>query len=143
MERMRFIQEEIDMKQARQADGHPIGQDEINFLIKTKDEVKRSLDKEKVEVGAMADGLYTNWKNILEQRKNQDFALTNVSLRVHEQALDDGEVDQIIDLKYDNNITALKDIRSSAARSSVARIQRLQMYAVLIINDQKVSKTNK
>lgn len=48
----------------------------------------------------------------------------------------------IIDLKYDNSITPDKDLPSSE-RSRQSSIKNLKMYAVLIINGRKVSKTNK
>ena len=47
-----------------------------------------------------------------------------------------------MDLKYDNAPTPEKDLPSSE-KSRQARIKKLQMYAVLLINDRKVSKTNK
>lgn len=48
----------------------------------------------------------------------------------------------MLDLKYDNGVTAEKDLPSSE-RSRQQRIKKMQMYAILLINDRKVSKTNK
>ena len=51
-------------------------------------------------------------------------------------------VDQMLNLEYDNSITAEKDLPSSE-RSRRNNIKKLKFYAVLLINDRKVSKTNK
>ena len=48
----------------------------------------------------------------------------------------------MLDLKYDNGITPDKELPSSE-RSRQTKIKKMQMYAVLLINDRKVSKTNK
>jgi transposase-like protein len=55
----------------------------LNFLVKTKEEVERSLDKEKLEVNKMANNMYSIWTRILEERKNKGFLSTNVELKVH------------------------------------------------------------
>lgn len=55
----------------------------MNFLVKTKEEVERSLDKEKLEVNKMANSMYSIWTRILEERKNKGFLSTNVELKVH------------------------------------------------------------
>lgn len=55
----------------------------MNFLVKTKEEVERSLDKEKLEVNKMANNMYSIWTRILEERKNKGFLSTNVELKVH------------------------------------------------------------
>ena len=47
-----------------------------------------------------------------------------------------------MDLKYDNSITPDKELPSSE-KSRQSKIKRMQVYAVLHINDRKVSKTNK
>lgn len=66
---------------------------------------------------------------------------TNLALKVHKQ-IEGSQTDYLLDLKYDNSITPEKDL-PSGERSRQNRIKRLQAYAVLLINDRKVSKTNK
>ena len=142
MERLRFIQEELAHK-ANLAGDQRIPQEELNFLLKTKQEVERSLEKEKLEVNKMANSLYTLWKGIVEERDRKKFLSTNVELKVH-QTNDDitGETDQLLDLKYDNGITPDKELPSNE-RSRQNRIKKLEVYAVLLINDRKVAKSNK
>lgn len=89
MERVNFIDQEISMKQ-RQGN---CPEEEINFLVKTKETVQRSLDKEKLEVNKMANDLYDLWTEIFDLREHQKFAATNVELKVHKQVEDNGEVD--------------------------------------------------
>ena len=55
----------------------------MNFLVKTKEEVERSLDKEKLEVNKMANSMYSIWTSIIEERKKKGFLSTNVELKVH------------------------------------------------------------
>lgn len=138
MERASFIGQEISAKQ----DQGNTPESELNFLIKTKETVERSLEKEKLEVNNMANGLYSIWSEIEAARAKQKFNATNVELKVHQQTEDNGEIDQILDLKYDNIITQYKDL-PSAEKSRQNRIKKLQVYAILLINGRKVSKTNK
>lgn len=110
--------------------------------MKTKEEVERSLEKEKLEVNKMANGLYSMWTKIMEERTKNGFLSTNVELKVHSQSLANGEIDQLLDLKYDNSPTPEKDLNSTE-RSRQLKIRCLQAYAILHINDRRVSKTNK
>ena len=48
-------------------------QSEIDFLVKTKEEVERSLEKEKLEVNKMANELYSFWTTILGERRKNEF----------------------------------------------------------------------
>ena len=141
MERLRFITEELLHKQelSRQ---ERVPEEELNFLVKTQQEVQRSLDKEKLDVNKMANGLYEIWKVILEERRKQNFSATNVELKVHQDRNEAGDPDQMLDLKYDNGVTPETTLPSTE-RSRQSRIKKMQMYAVLLINDRKVSKTNK
>jgi len=142
MDRIDFISKEIEAKQARRNRGESILQADLDFLLKTRDEVENSLQKEKFEVNRMANGLYDLWTQILAEREHQKFLSTNVELKVHKQQMDDGCVDELLDLKYDNSITPEKEL-PSAERSRQSKLRRLQVYAVLLINERKVSKTNK
>lgn len=142
MDRLNFITKEIESKQERRHRGESIPMSDIDFLFKTKDEVEQSLDREKFEVNKMANQLYDLWTQILAERERQKFLSTNVELKVHKQSLEGGEVDELLDLKYDNSITPEKEL-PSAEKSRQNKIKKLQVYAVLIINDRKVSKTNK
>ena len=81
-------------------------------MVKTREEVERSLEKEKLEVNKMANELYSLWEKIMEQRTKFGFNSTNVELKIHQQAMDSGEIDQMLDLKYDNSITPDKDLKS-------------------------------
>jgi len=101
MDRLRFIQEEVAQKQNQEG----VSYEELNFLVKTKEEVERSLAKEKIDVNKMANNMYSLWTKILEERQKKGYLSTNVELKVHQQKEDTGEVDEMLDLKYDNNIT--------------------------------------
>ena len=79
MDRLRFISEEIAQKQNLNG----VTQEELNFLVKTKEEVERSLEKEKLEVNKMANSMYSIWTSIIEERKKKGFLSTNVELKVH------------------------------------------------------------
>ena len=142
MERLRYMTEELDRKQDMQARDGSVPQQEIDFLIKSKEEVQRSLDKEKLDVNKMANSLYKLWTDISGERARQKFNSTNVELKVHQMPIEDGEIEQMLDLKYDNALPADKDLPSHE-RSRLGRLRRLQVYAVLIINGKKVSKTAK
>ena len=75
--------------------------------------MQRSLDKEKLEVNKMANIMYEIWKEIIEERRKNNFSATNVELKVHQDRNEAGEPDQSLDLKYDNGITPDKDLPSS------------------------------
>ena len=78
MDRLRYITEEYEHKRDRGA-----SEPELVFLDKTRNEVQKSLDKEKLEVKKMANELYSLWTKIMEQRKFNKFLSTNVELKVH------------------------------------------------------------
>ena len=78
MDRLRYITEEYEHKRDRGA-----SEPELVFLDKTRNEVQKSLDKEKLEVNKMANELYSLWTKIMEQRKFNKFLSTNVELKVH------------------------------------------------------------
>jgi len=63
--------------------GVAIPQSELEFLVKTREEVERSLEKEKLEVNRMANSLYSLWTRILEERERKTFRTTNIELKVH------------------------------------------------------------
>lgn len=115
MERVSFIEQEIEQK-SRQGEA---SNDELKFLNNTVKSVQMSLDKEIREVNDMANKLYEVWSEIVTQRNSQKFSATNVELVVHKQ--DD---DQILDLKYDKNVTQFKDLPSSE-KSRQNRIKKL------------------
>ena len=66
---------------------------EINFLVKTKEEVENSLNKEKHEVNQMANRMYEVWKNINEVRKDKAYISSSVELKVHNHTDSYGETD--------------------------------------------------
>lgn len=80
--------------------------------MKTREEVGRSLEKEKLEVNQMANSLYSLWTKIEEERKRTKFVSTNLAMKVHKQ-VDGHQEDFLLDLKYDNSITPEKDLPSS------------------------------
>ena len=51
------------------AQNERVPESEINFLVKTQEEVQRSLDKEKQEVNKMANEMYEVWKQIIDRRR--------------------------------------------------------------------------
>ena len=53
-------------------------------MIKTQQEVERSLEKEKLEVNKMANSMYTIWKKILAEREKNNLLSSNVELKVHQ-----------------------------------------------------------
>ena len=89
----------------------------------------------------MANGLYSLWTRIEEERKTQKFTSTSVELKIHNQEEVDGSKDQIISLKHDCQTTPHKELPSSE-KSRQKNISNLKVYCVLIINDRKVSKTS-
>ena len=60
-----------------------VAQKEINFLVKTREEVERSLEKEKLEVNKMASSMYSLWTAILGERERKAYSSTNLNMRVH------------------------------------------------------------
>ena len=89
----------------------------------------------------MANGLYSLWTRIEEERKTQKFTSTSVELKIHNQAEADGSQDQILSLKHDCQTTPHKELPSSE-KSRQKNISNLKVYCVLLINDRKVSKTS-
>jgi len=81
MERVKFITEEI-IEKGKKPQTSTMEQ-EINFLVKTKEEVEKSLDNEKREVNQMGNRMYEVWKNILEQRKDKGYISSSVELKIH------------------------------------------------------------
>ena len=67
-----------------------VPESELNFLMKTREEVQRSLDKEKIEVNQMANSLFSLWKQICDERTKNKFVTTNLTLKVHKQ-IDGGQ----------------------------------------------------
>lgn len=67
-ERLEFIKSEIEEKGA---DNLAATKEEIVFLSNTRDDVLRSLEKEKLEVNKMANDMYKKWCEILDLRNEQ------------------------------------------------------------------------
>lgn len=143
MERLAFIEDELEQKQHPESYG--VKPEEISFLVRTRDEVQRALEKEKLEVNAMANELYELWLAIEAERETKKYASTNVALKVHKQELANGGSDFMFNLTYGQPSERTAEDKalpgSEASRRNGAR--RLQTYAVLLINDKKVSKTRK
>jgi len=91
MERLKFIIDEI-INKGKEQQSTRIEQ-EINFLVKTKEEVENSLNKEKHEVNQMANRMYEVWKNINEVRKDKAYISSSVELKVHNHTDSYGETD--------------------------------------------------
>ena len=105
--------------------------------------MERSLEKEKVEVNKMAASMYSLWTAILAERERKSYSSTNLNMRVHQPREENGEpIDQMIDLRYDNSITEESKL-TGREKSRQKSIRALKVYAVLLINGRKVSKTNK
>ena len=101
-----------------------VSDEDIKFIERSQLEVQRSLDKEKLDVNKMANSLYTIWKSIMDERTKQKFNSTNVELKVYQMPIEDGQVEQMLDLKHDNALPADKDL-PSAERSRLNRLRRL------------------
>ena len=69
-ERLEFIKSEVEEKGA---DNLAATQEELVFLKNTRDEVLRSLEKEKLEVNRMANAMYKKWCEILDLRNLQQY----------------------------------------------------------------------
>ena len=83
MERIKFME---DQHYKRQSYGRG---DDIEFLERNIEETKRKLDNEKREIQNMAEAVYKKWKDIKEVRKANQFASTNIKLKVHKSPVND------------------------------------------------------
>ena len=93
----------------------------------------------------MAEDLYQTWTKIDDLRLQNKFAATNVKLKVHKQAMDDGNTEYIFNLVQQNPSEKMSDGGSLKHREVSRRnsIQKLRAFARLYINGKRVSETKK
>ena len=93
-ERLEFIKSEIEEKGA---DNLAATKEEIVFLSNTRDDVLRSLEKEKLEVNKMANDMYKKWCEILDLRNEQQYQASNVNLKIYKKVQENGDIDYLFD----------------------------------------------
>jgi hypothetical protein len=138
IERLKFMEDE---RYKRNREGTFIPGEDTEFLLKNISETDRKLQQEKLEVQGMAEKLYQKWLEIKELRKKNQYASTNLRLKVHKS--DDGEF--FFNLMHEEpsskmfNGTALPSSEISR-RNDVIKIRA---FIRLIINGHYVTRSKK